>query len=183
MILKITQNEINEEIRKGIETPNRFAIVEYTDLQVNYGFDEKPNFEYCKQNNIPCVDIGRRGGAFVINKGDIGFGCVVRGLDNTIGYLITNKFVEYLVEKGLNAIYDSNDILIDDYKVYGWSSHFYRDNNALFISCHFTMSVDLDLIEKICTKPMSKIPKGLKDYGITKEQILDFISSFEKEML
>ena len=171
----ITQNEIPHELHEALTTPPRQVIVNYTDAQVNYGFDEKPNFDYCRQHNIDCVDIGRRGGAFVVNKGDIGIGIVVKTLDNSKALDIEEKFVQHLKEKGFNVTQDSNDVLIDGYKVFAWASHYYKEYDALFMSIHFTMSVDVELIQKICTKPMNKVPKGLSDFGLTREDILSFI--------
>lgn len=177
MINVITEKEIIKELQEALVSPPRMVIVDYEDIQVNYGLDAKPNFEYCKEHSISCVDIGRRGGAFVVNKGDIGLGYVAKGLDNTIGYLVSKRFTEYLKNKGLNAHEENNDILIDGYKVFGWASHYYKEQECIFISCHFTMSVDLDLIEKICTKPINKTPKGLSCFGITREEVQHFICS------
>ena len=145
----ITQDESVYEIAEGLKNRQNRVIVDYTSAQVNYGFDDKPDFEYCKTHNIPCIDLGRRGGAFVINKGDVGFGDISVGLTNVIGEFIYDEFVKYLKDKGLNASQVSNDILIDGYKVFGWSSHYYAEQDVTFLSAHFTMSVDLDLISKI----------------------------------
>ena len=175
MIKTITQNEIIKEYSSALLKRSGMVIVEYDNMQVNYGFDAKPNFEYCQAHNIPCVDIGRRGGAFVVNNGDIGFGYITSGLDNTVGELIYNKFAEYLRAKGLNAEAKDNDVLIDGYKVFGWASNYYKEYDAIYITCHFTMSVDLELIRNVCTKPMNKIPKGLSEYGITSDEIKEFI--------
>lgn len=171
----ITQNEVLEELRDGLQKQTKCVIVEYTENQVNYGFDDKPNFDYCEKNNIPCVDIGRRGGTFVVNKGDIGFGYITKGIDNTIGKFIHSKFIEFLKGKGLNVTSNSNDILVDGYKVFGWASNYYKDFGAIYITAHFTLSVDLELIKNVCTKPMNKVPKGLSDFGLTREDILSFI--------
>lgn len=173
----ITQNEVLEELKDGLKKQTKCVIVEYTENQVNYGFDDTPNFEYCKQNNIECVNIGRRGGTFVVNNGDIGFGYITKGLDNTIGELIYNDFANYLRAKGLNVKKVANDILVDGYKVFGWASHYYKDFDAIYITAHFTLSVNLELINNICTKPMNKIPKGLLDFGVTREEIKHFIIS------
>lgn len=173
----INQNEILSELQKGFEKAPRIAIVLYEDNQVNYGFDEKPNFEYCEANNIECVNIGRRGGSFVVNKGDIGVGVIDVGINNSFGLYIYQSFVQFLQNKGLNAKAIDNDVLVDNYKVFGWASHFYKEYNAIFISCHFTMSVDLELIQNVCTKPMNKVPKGLLEFGITSEDIKEFITN------
>lgn len=171
----ITQNEIINELYLALISPPRMVVVNYIEPQVNYGFDDKPNFTYCREHNIKCVDIGRRGGTFVVNKGDIGIGIVVKTLDNSKGFEIQDKFIEYLKSKGFNVVLNNNDILIDGYKCFAWSSHYYKEYDALFISMHFTMSVNIDLIKEICTKPMNKVPKGFLDFGITREEILEFI--------
>ena len=171
----VTQKDLINELHLGLLNPPRLSIVDYTDIQVNYGFDAKPNFDYCQKYNIDCVDIGRRGGAFVVNKGDIGIGIVVKTLDNSKALDIEEKFVQYLKEKGFNVTQDSNDVLIDGYKVFAWASHYYQEYDALFITVHFTMSVNIELIKQICTKPMTKVPKGLPDFGLTREDIFKFI--------
>lgn len=173
----VTQDDLVSELQAGLRNPNRISLVDYTKNQVNYGFDAKPNFEYCWKHNIDCVDIGRRGGAFVVNKGDWGIGYVGKGLDNSIGEYVYKSFERYLKDKGLNAEAVDNDILIDGYKVFGWASHYYKDYDAIFITMHFTMSVDIELIKNICTKPMSKTPKGLQEFGFTRQDIKDFIEN------
>ena len=173
----ITQNEVLKELEDGLKTQSKCVIVNYTADQVNYGFDAQPNFEYCEKHNIPCVNIGRRGGAFVVNKGDIGFGYITQGLNNEVGQMLYDEFAKYLKDKGLNVTKESNDILIDSYKVFGWASHYYKDFNAIYITIHFTISVNVDLITNICTKPMNKVPKGLSEFGVTREEIIEFIKN------
>ena len=174
----ITQNEILYELQDGLKTQSKCVIVEYTENQVNYGFDDQPNFQYCEQNNIECVNIGRRGGTFVVNKGDIGFGYITKGLNNTMGELLYNEFAKYLKAKGLNVEQVSNDILVDRYKVFGWASNYYKDFDAIYITAHFTLSVNIELINNICAKPMNKVPKGLGEYGITANEVKEFINAF-----
>ena len=110
-------------------------------------------------------------------KCDIGFGYITKGLDNTVGELVYSKFVEYLKNKGLDVTSNGNDILVDGYKVFGWASNYYKEYNAIYITAHFTLSVDLELIKNICTKTMVKVPKGLNDFGIYKEDIIEFLES------
>lgn len=179
----ITQNEVLEELKDGLQKQTKCVIVEYTADQVNYGFDDTPNFEYCKDNHIECVNIGRRGGTFVVNKGDIGFGYITKGLDNRVGELMYNEFADYLMGKGLNINQVSNDILVDGYKVFGWASNYYKDFDAIYITAHFTLSVNLELINNICKKPMQKEPKGLSEFGINPNEIKDFIRSTMEDLL
>ena len=120
------------------------------------------------------------GGTFVVNKGDIGFGYITKGLNNTIGFSLYNEFTKFLQEKGLNAVKQDNDILIDGFKVFGWASYYYKEFDAIYITAHITLSVNLELIQNICTKPMIKTPKGLSEFGITKEDVIEFLEEFEK---
>ena len=173
----ITQNEVLYELQDGLKNQSKCVIVEYTENQVNYDFDDTPNFEYCERNNINCVDIGRRGGTFVVNKGDIGFGYISKGLDNTIGELVYNQFANYLKSKGLKVEQVSNDILVDGYKVFGWASNYYKEYDAIYITAHFTLSVNIELIKNICTKPMNKVPRGLSDFGITQADVIAFLQT------
>ena len=173
----VTQNEINNEIAKGLINPNRFVLVDYSNTQVNYGLGEKPNFDYCDKNNIPCVDIGRRGGAFAINKGDLGFGCAVPTLNNDIGERMTKSLLEFLIDKGLNAEIHENDVLVDGFKVYGWASNYYKEYDVLVVMCHFSISVDLEMIKGACLKTMNKVPKGLSEFGIGREDVSNIIKT------
>lgn len=173
----ITQNEVLEELRDGLQKQTKCVIVEYTADQVNYGFDDTPNFEYCESNNIECVNIGRRGGTFVVNKGDIGFGYITKGLNNSVGELVYNEFAKYLKSRCLNVEQNSNDILVDGYKVFGWASHYYKEHDAIYITAHFTLSVNIELINNICTKPINKVPKGLNCFGIVQADVTEFLNS------
>lgn len=174
----INQNQVLGELADGLKTQSRCVIVKYTQPQVNYGFDDKPNFKYCDEANIPCVDIGRRGGTFVVNKDDLGFGFITKGVDNRIGELLYNEFFEFLKSRGLNVEQISNDILVDGYKVFGWASHYYQEFGAIYITSHITLSVDVELIKKVCIKPMVKVPKGLNDFGVQQKEVIEFLENF-----
>lgn len=177
----ITENEVLQELADGLKTQSRCVIVKYLQPQVNYGFDDKPNFDYCEKHNIPCANIGRRGGTFVVNKDDIGFGFITKGLDNTIGISIYNGVYEFLKSKGLNVHQKGNDVLVDGYKVFGWASHYYQEYDAIYITAHITLSVNIELIQNICTKPMNKVPKGLNDFGITQKDVIEFLEKWGEE--
>lgn len=177
----IKMQDMLYEIKEGLKNKYTACLVKYDKQCVNYGFDDKPNFDYCTKNNIECLDIGRRGGTFAINKGDIALGYITESCDNTLGELVYNKFAQYLKDKGLDAVAVSNDILIDGYKVLGWASNYYENYNAIFITLHFTMSVDLEFIKNVCTKSMNKVPKGLSEFGITEDEVINFITQTVEE--
>jgi lipoate-protein ligase A len=91
-----------------------------------------------------------------------------------------HDFANYLVseykQRGLNAFFDGNDILIDGYKISGLSATPY---GALqYSTIHIGINTNLEDIKTICTKPMIKIPKGLSEYNITTEEIEQIFLEF-----
>lgn len=88
---------------------------------------------------------------------------------------IINKIIVLLKEKGYNASIVNNDILINNKKIVDFGSRMFGD--ILYIAIHISINIDINLIKKICTKPMDKIPDGLVNYGINTEDILNNVIS------
>lgn len=80
----------------------------------------------------------------------------------------------YLKEKGINCSIDNNDILCDGFKVAGDMLRNINKTTYLY-AIHISINVDINLINKICTKPMDKLPRGLSFYGIKREDILSYL--------
>ena len=77
-------------------------------------------------------------------------------------------------EKKINVIIADNDLLIDGkYKCGSYSSR--RFNDILYTAVHISIRADVDMIHSICLKPMNKLPKGLSEFGITTDEIKNFI--------
>ena len=75
------------------------------------------------------------------------------------------------------------DFIVDGkYKVASCSS-INAGDNFIYTGFHFSVNVNLEHIKNICQKPMVKIPKGLSDYGVTSNQIVEFLSSLLKEKM
>ena len=90
-----------------------------------------------------------------------------------------NSVIEYLCEKGVNAVRDGNDVLCDGFKV-GSESRYRMDEHGLrFYGIFLSFNVDPNIVNKLCTKTMTKVPKGLSDYGITRKEILDVLGLSE----
>lgn len=93
-------------------------------------------------------------------------------------------FVAWLKDKGLNAVFEDNDILVDDYKVCG--TCITRYGRIDYTGIHIGINTNLDHIKAICRKPMKKVPKGLSEYGITTEEVeemfLDFCRKDERNV-
>lgn len=140
---------------------------------VHLGLENDINEEYCKENNIPIFRVQRSGGAIVSNIDDFEFVIVNKDTDTSKMPPLFNKLVHLLVSKNVPLKIENNDLLCDGYKCASWA---YRTvPGGIYTAMHISMSVNLESIKKICKKEMRKVPKGLNDFGITNEEIMDLI--------
>lgn len=130
----------------------------------------------CSEYGYTILDTKHTGGVVVVEIGDVSvihFG--------EVGNVWMQKFAKYLIErykdKGLDATYEGNDVLVDGYKISGLSATQY--DNIQYSTIHIGINTSLEHIKAICHKPMVKVPKGLSEYGITTEEaeqmLLDYI--------
>ena len=126
------------------------------------------NEDVCVEEGYTVLDTRHTGGVVVVNVGDMSvvhFG--------EIGNKFMENFAHYLIERykerGLNATYEDNDVLVDGYKISGLSATPYE--HIQYSTIHIGINTNLDHIKAICRKPMKKVPKGLSDYGITSEDV------------
>lgn len=142
---------------------------------VHLGIDEDINEEYCVQNNIPVFRVQRTGGAIVSNTGDFDFVVVNNNTNTNQIPPLFSKLVHLLVSKNISFKMENNDLLLDGYKV---ASYAYRliPNGMTYTAMHISMSVKMELIQNICKKEMRKVPKGLSDFGVTDEDILNILN-------
>lgn len=170
------KDSIEKQYEKGM-------YVVYDDTYVVCGNHEKPNYDYIQEHNIKIFDIATEGGTIVVSSGDIGFGLVAHyQSDKTNKYLkfAKEKYLDFFTKKGLNVSVENNDVLVDStYKVASYSSHRYGD--YVFGVFQLSVNVNLDLIHHICQKEMIKIPKGLSEYGVTTEELLDVLFEIDNE--
>lgn len=110
------------------------------------------------------------GGCLVNFKEDV---CVSEFTDKEIptGEQWMRTLIKFLKTKGVNAYLEGNDVLIDGFKIASYMRAYI--DGCWNTACHISVGMDLGLIERVCTKEMYKIPKGLKDYGITQQEIID----------
>lgn len=135
----------------------------------------------CKELGYVIYEAFNNGGTILTEPGDFEIGHFDIP-DNGWYKLFADYFVEWLKNKGLNAEYLDNDILIDnEYKVCGMCVT--RYGRIDYTGIHIGINTDIEAIKRICRKPMKKIPKGLSEYGITtkevEEMFLDFCEQFE----
>ena len=163
-----------------------FAFIIHQNTEVGYGFDNDVNLEYCEKNNIPCYDQKRNGGTIVCSAGNIGIAFIynnrIRG-----GFVLDRMLPDlsrYLSRKGLHTKIDSNDLLIDGYKVASASGYNFGEKyHYTYEAVQISINQDIEAIKNICKKPMVKIPKGLSEYGITTKEIADWCSKWLSEHL
>lgn len=119
------------------------------------------------------------GGCIIGVKGNI-FINIKRKLTNggeCLGDRFSKVVCAYLKNKGLNSVRcDNNDILVDNYKV--GSCVETSVNNFQYMAFQVSIHQDIETIKHACTKPMVKVPKGLSEYGITTEKMVDFVKNY-----
>lgn len=138
---------------------------------VHVGVDAEFNEEYCINNNIPIFRVERVGGTIVSNVGDFDFVIVDPNIEKDVRIPpeVLQKLFVLANDHELDVVFDGNDLLIDGYKTASYSNR--QVDGGIYTAIHISMSVNMELIQNICTKEMKKIPKGLNDFGITNEEV------------
>lgn len=152
-----------------------FAYCVHDEKSVFIAESEAVDRELCNNLGYNVLETMHTGGVVVVSEGDISI--IHFGL---IGNSVMHDFAMFLVEKyrekGLNATFDGNDVLIDGYKISGLSATPY--DHIQYSTIHIGINTNLDDIKAICTKPMVKVPKGLIDYGITVDEVEQILLEF-----
>ena len=178
-IKKVTQTEWLNEATKYIQGGlHKTAYLVVDTPLVGVYRKSQVDEEICKELGYEVVETYNNASTVGHEKGDILFGhfCPIDNgwYDRFIAY-----FVDWLKNKGLNADFVSNDIVVDGYKVCGMCITRYGriDYTAGFIG----VNTNLDHIKAICKKRMKKVPKGLSEYGITSEEVEQMFLDFCKQ--
>lgn len=178
-IIKVTELNLQEEIKKSIECGlHRILYVVVGSPTVGVHKPRQVDADVCDDLGYNICEAYYNGGTLVANKGDIGFAHFGE-VKNEWMTLFVNDFTNWLRDKGLNAEFVGNDILIDDYKVCGTGITRYGriDFSAAFVS----INPNLEHIKAICKKPMVKVPKGLSEYGISTKEVEEWFLGFCKK--
>lgn len=177
-IIELDENNVVREITSFIVNQKEgivYGIPKYT--SVFCGRNNNLNVEYCKQYNIKLLQFPNEGGVIVVNKGDFDIGHFSYDIKNTFNKDFANYIIKYLKSFGLDAEFIGNDLILEKtYKCGSYSSRQY--GNLMYSAFHISIGMNIELIKNICIKPMIKIPKGLKDYGINTNQIYELFKSF-----
>lgn len=176
--------EWSEKLREYfIDKQEHFEVTVHKETEISYGWDEDFNKEYCDEHHIPYRALNRDGGTIVCFKGNIGVGFIYENQKYKCSMLakLLDDLCKYFKQKGLDATRSNNDILIDGFKTASGSDYnLPPDYKWTYETIQISINSDLDVIKNVCLKPMVKIPKALSDYGITTQEMLDFIDNWKK---
>ena len=134
------------------------------------------NRQYCETNNITVIPGFNIGNPIVLSKGDIEIGYFTKLDANKLFKNLKTEFLKFLISKNIDAVFDGNDFMVENNKIAASSLTIL--NGLYYIGMHFSVNMNLELIDNICIKPRVKIPKGLSDYGIMTEDIIGFLDRF-----
>ena len=178
-MIRVTLPEFCDNLNDYITSKETITVWGiYDQTEVNYGNDDC-NVEYCEEHTIHCYKSRNDGGCIVNFAGTINIADFRPSSEGWVYPQFCYDFSEYLKEKGLNATYDGNDVLIDGYKVAsGFGYNLPPDFKRQYTGLGFFFNQDIELIRNICLKPMEKEPKGLEQYGITTEECAEWAADW-----
>lgn len=173
---KVNQPDTVREIEANIKDGLHKAFHILVEAPVVFVHRESQvDADVCAAMGYEVYEAYYNGGTIVGSPGDIAFAHFAH-LDNTWMTRFIDYFTDWLKARGLSAVYESNDILVDGYKVCGLCVTRYGriDYTAGFIS----VNANLPHIKAICQKPMVKVPRGLSEYGITTKDVEEMFLAF-----
>lgn len=142
---------------------------------IHYGEDKDFNKDVAYERLLNQYKVRRSGGAIVAQPGDVC--CVFLNNDSSDFMSQLKLFIKQkLEERNIKITTDKNDLLIDDKKFFGDIRE--KFGNFYFYGCHISLSVDLETIQKVCLKPMEKVPVGLSEYGISTQDVENWLNEF-----
>ena len=111
------------------------------------------------------------GGSIVCMPGDLSVMRVTFGSNEWAPELV-DAAAAWLEGRGIAVTRDENDVLADGRKVISWARATGYEGWCQSV-VHFSIGpMDLDLVRTVCTKPMTKVPGSLGEYGVTAEDVL-----------
>lgn len=167
--LKVTQKEWLNEATKYIQGGlHRIAYVVVDSPVVIVHRKSQVDEAKCAEMDYEIVESHNNAGTIVSNAGDVLIGHFAQP-ENGWNDRFIAYFLDWLKAKGFNAEYVSNDIVVDGYKVCGMCIT--RYGRIDYTGGIISVNCNLEHIKQICRKPMQKVPKGLREYGITTEEV------------
>jgi len=124
---------------------------------------------FCHAFNIRVGKTIYFGGSIVSFAGDLEL-CEIHFGPSDFGPNAINHICQWLVDMGICANIDGNDLMVDEKKVgsFAMASTITGWYESV---AHFSINTNLHLIQRICTKPMEKTPGALSEYSINADMI------------
>ena len=178
-VKKVTQKEWLPEATSYIKGGlHRIAYVVVDSPVAIVHRESQVDTELCRDLGYDVAESYNNAGTIVSNAGDVLIGHFGHPENGWLERFV-NYFLAWLRERGLNAEYVSNDILVDNFKVCGMCVT--RYGRIDYTGGIISMNVNLEHIKALCWKPMKKVPRGLQDYGITTEEVEEMFLRFCEE--
>lgn len=175
IIEELKIENFQETIMKYIQNKTECMLYSFIPRNIVYKGKGVINEQYCVEHDYliyPSIDFG---GGIVATKNDLVV-IIIKKDAWTLGNEIITKLIDYLSIKNINAKLVNNDIIIDDiYKSASFSSVNIGDG-YIYTGIQCTFNPNVEDIKNICNnKPMKKIPKGLSEYGVYGQEILNLL--------
>lgn len=177
-IIKLSQSEWIPSVTKFIqfgEHKTGYVIFENATAAVHQ--KKQVDEALCQSLGYNVVESYNNCGTIIANKGDFGIGYIGKTENQWHKHFVA-YFLNWLRNKGLNAEYVDNDILVNGYKVCGICVN--RYGRIDYTGGIIGINTNLEHIKTICRKPMKKVPKGLSEFGITTEEVEQMFLDFCK---
>lgn len=174
-IIKTTFDEVTDLVANILVQQKETCVYCISDENCAIvGSNGGSNLNAIENLNVRLIQINHEGGTIVASPGDVQIGIFTEGYVGDIYRdLIISKIITKLKENGHNPQLVQNDLLINGKKVLGFGSRMF--GNILYTAIQISIDINIDLIQSICSKQMIKIPDGLKNYGITTQDIIDIL--------
>lgn len=163
---------------KNNEIDNLTIIFSLDHFIVEYGNNNDINKDFCDKNSIDYKFDARTGGCMVLFQGNVVVQDVRPSITFHLQYECLEDFADWLQAKGISEVEtNGNDVLARGRKVVGAVSETLPEQfkGYMYFGIQVSINADAELINNICTKPMEKIPGALSDYGITTEEVRDWL--------
>lgn len=153
-----------------------FFIATIDNTIVHYGEDGGFDADKIVELNIKYYNLKRKGGAIVASPGDVVYCFTSKKeyphFDTQLRKFLFKKFLHF--SKDVKEV--DNDLLVEDRKCTGTMHQ--TIEGLHFYGGHISINCNLSLIQRLCTKPIKKVPGGLSTYGITTEDVIKWLQEF-----
>lgn len=169
-----TQNILSELINALQQKYDNFVAYAIENMPIVFKSKSNDvNMDYCNTNNIYVLDAQNFGGTIVANVGDLDV-AIFKKDGWTVGKDALIALKEFLKQK-VNLTVAGNDLITNNNgKVASYASINLGDS-IIYTVLHISFNPNADMITSICSKQMRKIPEGLANYGVTQEEVVDFL--------